>query len=191
MNSTSPRRYPFPECDPPITEDASDIVQVGNLALTIDADIQDLYNTADDNLLTPDGCHLAISAPQNVVDGDYIVFNVVRFDNSPSGIMSDSRGIIIREDGTYLVTFWLNTTAPTLNNNGMGVIAIDGVGDRLFEGLGAYDAGSAVPGNNMSGSVMFRSVAGRLYRLRPKIGNSTATVTVANAEFVCVRMGPL
>lgn len=42
MKTTPLRGYPVPECNPPLVKDASDIIQIKNLADAIDADVEAL-----------------------------------------------------------------------------------------------------------------------------------------------------
>lgn len=188
MKNTEPRGYPYPECNPPLVKDASDIVQLANLALTIDADIQSLFDTADDNVLSPDGC--SINAPGQVVpNGSPITFNTLRFDNSPGAVMNGPTGILTRISGTYEVTYFILTT-NTGTSNIKGIISIEGVGDLHNEGLGSDISSPAVTAAT-SGSVIFRATAGSRFQLKVQNGSSTADITISGAEFSAVRLGPL
>lgn len=190
MDQTSPRLYPFPECTPPITEDASDIVQVANLALTIDADVTNLFNTVDNNLLSPDGCHIA-GAAQTIQQGDPISFSVLRFDNSPGAVMNETLGIRTRTDGIYLITSWVQVDqgpTPPLDNLKV-VFSVQGIGDLSSEGLATNFNITTLPGE-VNGSVILRLTAGRLMQVSLRTVG-TVTLDVEQCEFSAVRMGPL
>lgn len=190
MDQTSPRLYPFPECVPPITEDASDIVQVANLALTIDADVTNLFNTVDNNLLSPDGCHIA-GAAQTIQQGDPISFSVLRFDNTPGSVMNETLGIRARTDGTYMVTSWVQVDqgpTPPLDNLKV-VFSVEGVGALSTEGLATNFNITTLPGE-VNGSVIFRLTAGQLMQVSLRTVG-TVTLDVEQCEFSAVRLGPL
>lgn len=186
MDTTFPRNYPYPECDPPLTKDASDIVHVRNLAEAINADVTNLFNTIDNNLLTPDGCHIGDTVSQTINQGDALAFNVNRFDNSPGSTMNHSNGILIRTDGTYLVTGWVRAAVGALTNF-RSTIIVSGSGELLHEGL-AVDFNASV-GAGSTGTCVLRLNAGRLIQLSAR-ATGTATVTIALAELACVRIGP-
>jgi hypothetical protein len=189
VKNTDPRGYLYPECNPPLVEDASDIVHLGNLAVGVDRDLEQIGVEAERNIMRTPGGHIARGASQVLAPGDYLSFPITRF---LRGCTNVGNGLRVDEAGAYMVTFWINTTSPTGNNNMAGIVTLDGVGDRLLEGLGSYDGGSFSPGNNASGSALFRFPAGRVIRLRPTFGNLfTGNITVNFAEFACVRVGEM
>ena len=190
MDQTTPRLYSYPQCDPPLTRDASDIVQVANLALTIDADVENLFDIVDNNLLSPDGCHVAAAA-QTIQQGDPVAFSIVRFDNSPGGVMAETGGIRARTDGTYLVTCWTQVDqGPTPPLDSLKVlISVEGVGNLLSEGLATNFNTTTLPGE-VSGSIILRLIAGRLVQASVAT-TGTVTLDVEQVELAMVRMGPL
>lgn len=190
MDQTSPRLYTFPECNPPLTKDASDIVQMANLALTIDADVENLFTTVDNNLLSPDGCHIA-GGPQTIQQGDPVQFTTLRFDNSPGAVMNETFGIRARIDGTYLFTFWAQVDqgpTPPLDNLKI-ICSVEGTSSSTMEGLATNFNITTLPGE-VNGSVMFRLTAGRLVQVSVKT-TGTVTLDVEQVEFAGVRLGPL
>lgn len=191
MDLTRPRGYSFPQCEPPIIEDASDIIQMANLALTIDADIQTQFNQVDNNLLTPDGVHLAATVSQTIQQGDTIVYNTSRFDNTPGAAMSFTGGPVIISDGTYLVTGWVRVDeglTPPLDNLKM-LLSIRGVGTIATLGLATNFNTTTLPGC-VNGSAVVRLNAGQQLQLSVAT-SGTVTLTVEVSEFSAVRMGPL
>lgn len=108
---TTPRGYPYPECDPPLTKDLSDIGQVRALAEAIDADMTAVAADANRTLLQPDAIRLT-SATVNVPAGGDVEpnFNTVTFTNNPA--MDGPLGVIAPVSGWYLVgTFAVITAA--------------------------------------------------------------------------------
>jgi hypothetical protein len=182
MDNTSPRGYPYPQCSLPLVNDASDIIQLAALADAVDEDVQGLYDIASRNILIPDGVHIARTTNVTLNAGDFITFETARFDNT--GLMAETDGIRLQVDGTYLVTFWIYITDNT--DSLRGIVHLDGIGDRTLEGVGAGRGGF---GTSVTGSVTFRSPAGRLYRLRAH--TTGATHTIEQVEFCAVRIGDL
>lgn len=191
MDQTRPRNYPFAQCDPPLTEDASDIVQVANLALTIDADIQSLFNTVDSNLLSPDGCHIGTTTLQTINQGDPLTYTAVRFDNTPGSVMNTTGGIRTRQDGVYLMTGWAQVlSGPTPPLDSLKLITIvEGVGSLSFEGLSTNFNTTTFPGE-VVGSLVLRLRADTLVQLSVAT-TGTVTLDVSASEFAMVKMGPL
>jgi hypothetical protein len=189
MEQTEPRHYPFPQCDPPLTKDASDIVQVANLALSIDADITNLNAIVDNNLLSPDGCHLAAVA-QTIQQGDPIQFATVRFDNTPGLAMSETGGIRTIADGVYLMTCWVQVDqGPTPPLDSLKLISIvEGVGELASEGLSTNFNTTTIPGE-VVGSLILRLNAGQLVQVSVRTVG-VVTLDVEQSEFAMVRMGP-
>lgn len=190
MDVTRPQGYPFPQCDPPVTQDASDIIQMANLALTIDADIQSMFNVIDNNLLTPDGCHLAATVTQTIQQTDAIQFNTVRFDNTPGLAMSETGGMRTQSDGIYLVTGWAQVDqgpTPPLDNLKF-LIMIQGVGIIQSEGLATNVDNLTRPGE-VNGSTLLHIPAGSLIQASVQT-SGTVTLDVEFCEFSAVRLGP-
>jgi hypothetical protein len=109
--------FPYPECDRPLIADASDIIQVRNLAEAVDGAVQELYDTASQLLVHPDACR--VQATPVVVPGPssttmFINYDLFNFDNTPGQAMSDSANgvVLILEDGWYALTHYV-TTLPT------------------------------------------------------------------------------
>lgn len=57
MDETS-RGFPYPQCDPPLVKDASDIGQMKALAEAIDADVTSLEALADAQLISPQSAYV-------------------------------------------------------------------------------------------------------------------------------------
>jgi len=116
MDQTPDRGYPFPECEPPLIKDASDIEQMRDLAVAIDADVQGLYNSASDLLVHPDVCRMQTGTvgPFTGQQVD-VFFDAFNFDNTPGQAMSDTAagGLRILEAGWYLIGGWTSALTTT------------------------------------------------------------------------------
>lgn len=103
MDSTPVYGFPYPECDPPLVKDASDITQMRDLAVAIDGAVQDLVDKVNDELLIPDACRMNMSAAVATTDQEVTPFNdVLNWQTAGSG-MADvaAGGIRIQEQGWY------------------------------------------------------------------------------------------
>lgn len=157
MNETQPYQFPYPECAPPLVEDASDIAHMRNLALAIDSRVTALFNEADDEFITPDACKVSATIVTPSTDGTPVVFNVANFTNKPD--MAFANGIRIQTSGFYFISAWLsltNNTDTTRVN-----ISVEGLGSLITEGI-AVGGGA---GAQMTGSLVAPLTAGQLVQL--------------------------
>ena len=113
MDQTPNRGYPYPECEPPLVKDASDIAQMRDLAIAIDADVQGLYDTAHDVLVRPDACRLSMSAAVAASSSAvYPFYDTLTFDTTGTLMSTTGIGMItIVEPGWYMVGTWVQATA--------------------------------------------------------------------------------
>lgn len=184
MQRTVPRGYQYPECNPPLVEDASDIARgLAGPAFQIDIDVTAQFDTIDNNLLTPDGCELAASVAQTIEQGDTIQFNISRFDNTPGFSMSETGGIRIATDGLYLVTGGVQVNTITVVGNLKVVFGIEGVGEVSQNGLGS----SLNNFQHVSGSMVLRLFAGQLLTLSART-NNVNTLPVSFAQVAVARV---
>lgn len=105
MDQTPIYGFPYPECDPPLVKDASDIIQLANLANAFDAAVEALNLQANDELLVPDVCRMNMSAAVSTTDQELTPFNdQLNWQTAGSG-MADTvnGGIRIQEQGWYIV----------------------------------------------------------------------------------------
>jgi hypothetical protein len=180
---TTSRGYRYPQCDPPLTEDAADIVQLRNLALDVENDLIVLDNRASDIIVTPDGCLVAQTAPVAYLDQDFIDFNVVGFDNSPGNVMGDlvNDGIRIRQAGLYLITSWINSNSSTVNVR--SIINIVGIGDNA---IGEPSTGAGAGGHSIA--VVSGFLAPGTF-IKQKVGTTSAVaITIDMARLAVVRL---
>lgn len=108
MDETINFGFPYPECEPPLVKDASDIIQLKNLADAVDAEVQEIFDLASQQLIHPDSCRMAMTAPVAVALGTrqtQIFYDTFNFDNTPAQQMSDETAGAIRilEAGWYMI----------------------------------------------------------------------------------------
>lgn len=103
MDVTDCLGLPFPECEPPLTKDLSDIEQFRDLAVATDAAVQAYADTISEELLNPDAANLLGGI--NVAGLDVVHFFgpfALVFDNA--GMFDPvGGGLRIQEDGWYMV----------------------------------------------------------------------------------------
>lgn len=117
MDITPERGYPYPECEPPLVKDSSDIAQLRDLAVAVDEDMQGLYDLASDLIVHPDACRMFSSVFEASTSQALTIpfFNSFSFDNTAGGAMSDTaNGVIqILEPGRYIVGSWTHVVSTT------------------------------------------------------------------------------
>lgn len=114
MDQTELRGYPYPQCEPPLTKDASDIAHLRNLAVAVDTDMQNLYDRATDVVVRPDAARMSMTATlADTTNTLYPFFNSESFDTTTGGYMADTANGIIRlvEPGWYEVGTYIDFTA--------------------------------------------------------------------------------
>lgn len=151
MDTTEWRNYPFPQCAPPLVKDASDIAQLRDLALAIDADAQARSDSITEFWEKPDAAGMTGSATNfpfpflTATHTQFIVpYDTVAFDNSGAGALADTSrsGFVTVERGWYVFTAMVRI----LGNPGFftqlgirflraGVATSEG---RHYEGAGEY-----------------------------------------------------
>jgi hypothetical protein len=115
MDTTDCLGLPFPECDPPVTKDASDIAQFRDLAIATDTAVQTLANNITEFITDPDAVNMlgGITTAGQVID--HLYGGGALFDNSN---MADNVADVIRiqRDGWYLIggTVTAQPPAPTI-----------------------------------------------------------------------------
>lgn len=113
MKETINYGFPYPECEKPFIADASDAIQVRDLAEAIDAQVQAMYDLSSQLLVHPDACRV-FSTPVALGTGAItavIPYDQTNFDNTPGQVMSDNaNGVVqIQEDGWYWVSHFVST----------------------------------------------------------------------------------
>ena len=106
MNKTDNYGFPYPECDPPLVKDASQIAQFKALAMAVDAEVQRVDALADDQLTHPPSARATIAVvPVVTTDNlavplfDTTVFASVSWGGSP---ITTENGLHVYKAGWYL-----------------------------------------------------------------------------------------
>lgn len=116
MDVTECLELPYPQCDPPLTKDASDIAQFRDLAEATDAAVQAYDDRLTDTLTAPPAASMTggVNIAGQLVNQFY---SVVEFD---TGGLADTtaQGLRIQEDGWYLFGGSVRLTgfSPTVTN---------------------------------------------------------------------------
>lgn len=119
MDVTDCLELPFPECDPPLTKDASDIIQFKDLAEATDTAVQALSDEITDTLTAPD-C-VMMTGGSNTAGNDVThALSVVLFDTANMGDTVADR-IVIRQDGWYKIGGYVSMSTAVGTSNGMRV----------------------------------------------------------------------
>jgi hypothetical protein len=115
MDTTPNFGWPYPECDPPLVEDAALIGQLGELAWAIDADVQVIADRAQVQLIAPQ--HARVSQSADVPSTDTLVvpdFNSVQFD--PNSLVNVGGDIVVDESAWWLVGGYANVSSGVALN---------------------------------------------------------------------------
>lgn len=115
MDSTLNRGYPYPECDPPLIKDASDIAHLRDLAVAVDTDVQAVYDRTADVIARPDAARMAmfatLASTENTV---FPFFNSRNWDSTGTSMTPTAEGILrLVEPGWYQVGTWTQLVSAT------------------------------------------------------------------------------
>lgn len=119
MDQTDCLGIPYPQCDPPLTKDASDIEQFRDLALAVDSAVAALESKATELLFTPDACNLngGATVAGRIQDIPYTTSN---FDNA--GMLNAVVGRMeIQSSGWYMLGGHVSATHNVPTGIGMRV----------------------------------------------------------------------
>lgn len=109
----TPRGYPYPECDPPLTKDASDIAHLFNLAQAVAEDVQAVYDRSDDVLIRPDGCRRSVTGTITEQQA-FPLFTGTTYDTTGTAMSGGTHGgILLPEPGWYAVGAMVRATSTT------------------------------------------------------------------------------
>lgn len=103
------RGYAYPQCDPPLVKDRSDIRYLRDLAVSVDADAGQMSSRISEFLEKPDAARIAFAGPILVPgtgsDGSIfrMPFNSVSYDNRGDLTDLGSEGLRVRERGWYML----------------------------------------------------------------------------------------
>lgn len=110
VDRTINRGYAYPECDPPLVKDRSDIRYLRDLAVSVDNDATGLENRIIEFLEKPDSARVAFAGavltPGTGSSGSLfrMPFNVGSYDNRGDLIDLSVEGFRVRERGWYCFT---------------------------------------------------------------------------------------
>lgn len=116
VDRTINRGYAYPECDPPLVKDRSDIRYLRDLAVSVDNDATRMENRIIEFLEKPDAARVtfagAVLTPGTGSSGSLfrMPFNTVGFDNRGDLVDLSVEGFRIRERGWYCITSTVRCT---------------------------------------------------------------------------------
>ena len=116
MDTTENLGLPYPQCDPPLVKDASDIEQMRDLAEAIDTAVGVFANEIQEQLVRPPACRmLNLVAYVSTLADNTIPMDAQSFDNTPGSTMLDAVAGVIRipVDGWSLCGNWVRSTVAT------------------------------------------------------------------------------
>lgn len=105
---TANRRYIYPECDPPLVKDRSDIRYLQSLAGEVNSDANGMSNRISEFLERPDAARIifggVIAVPGTGSNGVIfrMPYNSASWDNTPGSIDLSAQGLRVRERGIYM-----------------------------------------------------------------------------------------
>lgn len=107
MDTTPIYRFPYPECDPPLVKDASQIVQVRDLAVAVDTVVEDVADRGDLAIVAPQTVRISQSvAVASTLNTVVPVWNSVQF--NPYLMLDGSNIIRPNETGWWQVGGYVN-----------------------------------------------------------------------------------
>lgn len=155
MKETPIYDFPYPECNPPLVKDSSQIVQVRNLADAIDTEVERIVTGAEDNLITPPNARMSIAVLPVATTANLVspVFDTVVFTVNWGGATGDGLGILIIKPGWYMVGCHAVVSSATaavlpmvrITINGSPASSWSAVGGNYGVGNGRLVALSGVP----------------------------------------------
>lgn len=148
MKATDTYGFPYPECDPPLVKDASQAVQIQNLARAIDSEVTRVVATADDALVRPPNTRVTIAvlpvlSTNNLETPffDTAVFTVNWGSGTP---LSTQGGILVQKTGWYLAGCHAYVTSATAAVKPMVRLTVNGTPASSWSApAGNYGAGNS------------------------------------------------
>lgn len=109
MDTTDCLGLPYPQCDPPLVKDASDIEQFRDLAEAVDAAVQALDDSITDTLLSPDAVIMTGGVTVAGADVTHFYSGISLYDNA--GMANATLDLIeFQQDGWYMIGGWVRAT---------------------------------------------------------------------------------
>ncbi|MGS2588109.1 hypothetical protein [Streptomyces hebeiensis] len=104
MDQTLNRHYPYPECDPPVQKDASDIIQLAQLATAINDDVQQLSDTIEAQIAYPPSGRMDMTGFATT-SSEFVVTYTTSAWTTRAGLTDTGRGgFVVQQPGWYLIT---------------------------------------------------------------------------------------
>jgi len=142
VKTTPLREYPYPECDPPLVKDASDIIQIRDLANAIDADVENL-TVESLPLLYPVGSKMRMSGLVTAA-AEFTVTYTTNSWQTRVGMNDATLGaIVIPETGFYQVCIWAACNSAT-NADIRTKLVVNGIDRGTWGGYSAAVTGVAL-----------------------------------------------
>lgn len=142
MDTTDCLGLPFPQCDPPLTKDASDIIQFQALAEAVDEAVENLDDQITDTLSEPPSVNMTGGVTTAGLDVLHFYGGATNFDNAN---MADTVADVIRiqQDGWYLIGGWV-AADPGIAFRVEPIVNGDTISSRQGPGLTAGVSGDRV-----------------------------------------------
>lgn len=115
MKETETYGFPYPECNPPLVKDSSQIVQMASLALDIDTEVQRVVDEANLELITPPNARATITVLP-VATTDSLVtplFDLSVFQAGGAAIDTGAGGLRVQDAGWYFAGCHALVTSAT------------------------------------------------------------------------------
>jgi len=118
MKTTDCLGLPYPECQPPLVKDLSDIGQFYDLAIAVDTAVEELADRVVERLRSPD--YVVMTGAVTTTGNDTIMPYTTSVSDNAGMADTAAGGIVIQEDGEYLLGGWVDADA-LLSASSMGL----------------------------------------------------------------------
>lgn len=187
MRQTECFGIPVPECDPPLTKDASDIEQFRDLAFGVDAAVGQLAAAVTEFLTMPDSASMngGLTAAGRVQN---IPYTAVDFDNT--GMASPtSSGLKIVRAGWYIVGGYVRAIHNVAAGIGMRVQPLlNGDPTSNRQGPGRPVLGGASSNDEVAWQTVMQLAEGDVIRVRTNHVDSVALSVAYNSRLWATRI---
>lgn len=148
MDKTDCLELPYPECNPPLVKDASDIAQFRDFAFAVDAAVQALSDSLTTTLLQPPA--IVVTGTTTTTGRDIVqplVFSPL-YDNAN---MYNASAALIRipEDGWYMVGGYVRTDQQNIGTRAQVVVNGDLVSAWQGPGRNHLNSGDSLNWNDV------------------------------------------
>jgi hypothetical protein len=115
-DSTPNRSYPFPECEPPLIKDQSDIADLRDLAEAVNDDADAVETLIEELIERPDSARIAFAgtiAVSSTIFSDNVAlvpYNSTTFDNTGTSVDLGNDALRVSERGIYLFATQIRCT---------------------------------------------------------------------------------